>query len=340
MTLEASLELADINADDLEKLNQAIRTRAAQFHIADSDIDYAQLLFLIAATAVASAYNLYPCNPPNDPNYYDVNVVQVLETAEASYRAKTSPSAAARLAADRASGDCDLGFINFGFAATSIDNLYNILALRGTQTAEEAVYDIYNWDDVTQAVLPTQTGVGADQGNVKQALWDFYSEGLAGYDRDSLAQACINAIQATEQAHPGLPWLVCAHSLGGPMANLAAMDATLSGAMPMPLVITFGSLHLGDATFAANYTSICPVTYRMANLADFVPAMIALEPGTDTTHYVHVGEPVSFVWQTWSDWQNHSMTQTYLATIGSQWDVVTIGPVQFPCATAPPAAGG
>ena len=69
-----------------------------------------------------------------------------------------------------------------------------------------------------------------------------------------------------------------------------------------PLVFTFGSLHVGDQSFATAYNSNVPHTYRIANLCDFVPTMVSLEPVTPSDPYVHVGLPGTFVWQTWDDW--------------------------------------
>lgn len=335
MSFENSMEASGLTPELLHRAAGSFRRGEQDLGLARGGIDYGQVLCIIAAAGVASAYATYPCIAPDDPNYTDFNVIQVGESGEAAYRAKLTPPSTARMEADKASAGCGYPYLNFGFTATSIDGLYNILVLRGTADGEEAGYDLYDWDDVAEAVLPTQVGGGSNRGNVKQSLWDFYSASH-WIDPVSLAQSCMDAVKATEQAHPGLPWLVCGHSLGGPMANLAAYDAVLSGFMPRPpLVMTFGSLHLGDATFAGNYDASCPLTVRIANLSDFVPAMIGLLPGAGTTSYVHVGELGSFVWQTWNDWQNHSMTGTYLAVVGSDWDTVQFGNPRFPCATAP-----
>ena len=43
-----------------------------------------------------------------------------------------------------------------------------------------------------------------------------------------------------------------------------------------PLVFTFGSLHVGDQSFATAYNSNVPHTYRIANLCDSYPAWFPL----------------------------------------------------------------
>ena len=50
-----------------------------------------------------------------------------------------------------------------------------------------------------------------------------------------------------------------AHSLGGAMVSLAALDAVVGGVVTQPpLVITFGSLHVGDGDFATAYAQAVP----------------------------------------------------------------------------------
>lgn len=92
-----------------------------------------------------------------------------------------------------------------------------------------------------------------------------------------------------------------------------------------PLVFTFGSLHVGDQSFATAYNSNVPHTYRIANLCDFVPSMVSLEPVTPSDPYVHVGLPGTFVWQTWDDWGNHSLATIYQPMVQSHWGTIRWG---------------
>jgi hypothetical protein len=97
-----------------------------------------------------------------------------------------------------------------------------------------------------------------------------------------------------------------------------------------PLVFTFGSLHVGDKSFATAYNSNVPHTYRIANLCDFVPTMVSLEPVTPSDPYVHVGLPGTFVWQTWDDWGNHSLATIYQPMVQSHWGTIRWGPRNYP----------
>jgi triacylglycerol lipase len=164
---------------------------------------------------------------------------------------------------------------------------------------------------------------------VNSYLYAFYT--YTDYDTvTSLAASCLNAIQATSAQAPNLPWYMGAHSLGGAMLSLAALDAVVSSALNNPLVFTFGSLHVGDASFAGAYTPQVPASVRVANLCDFVPSMVSLEPVKPVDPYVHVGTEATFVWQTWDDWGNHSLANIYMPMVQKHWDVIQWGPRHYP----------
>lgn len=325
---ESTTHILPFNPEAFKAITDVLQKRDVASANAHGARNPLQLLCLIAGVGVAQAYSLYPCGTPTGADYKDYQVIQVSESADQRYRSKLAPPNTA-LQTDRAAAGCSGDYVTFGFTATSIDNAFNILALRGTSDSEEAGYDIYDWDSYATCTLPTQQSPSQNYGNVKWSLWDFYSDGDGN---TSLAQSCMAAIQQTASSYPDLPWIVCAHSLGGAMATFAAMDATLSnyfGSQPV-VVVTFGSLHVGDQTFATNYNEQCGGTLRVANLADFVPSLVGIEPGNDTYPYVHVGIETTFVWQTWSDWQNHSLTGIYIPTVASHWDVIKFGPRQYP----------
>jgi hypothetical protein len=223
------------------------------------------------------------------------------------------------------------GYQLFGFTATANDNSHNILVLRGTVTLEEAGYDLLGWGDNTACLLPSQSWEQQSYGMVNSYLYALYANTDYG-TVTSLAASCLNAIQATSAQAPNLPWYMGAHSLGGAMLSLAALDAVVSGAFgtKKPLVFTFGSLHVGDASFASAYTPLVPGSVRVANLCDFVPSMVSLEPVTPTDPYVHVGLEATFVWQTWDDWGNHSLSNIYMPMVQSHWGVIRWGPRKYP----------
>ena len=313
--------------------------------------------------AAYAAYNNGKNQPPTLDGYHSFNLIYVYEfdpnvnpfsVPEAQAKAATAiaektktrtrverePAAYARGAGGAPptcigpppAGTPVKGYQLFGFTATADDHSHHLLALRGTVTPEEAGYDLLGWGDNTACMLPSQNWPWEQQnyGNVNSYLYALYAN--TDYDTvKSLAQSCLSAIKATSAQEPSLPWLLGGHSLGGAMLSLAALDAVVSGLLPSSTaVMTFGSLHVGDQSFATAYTPQVPSTWRFANLCDFVPAMVSLEPVTPTDPYVHVGTEMTFVWQTWDDWGNHSLANIYLPMVQTYWNVIKQGPRKYP----------
>ena len=320
-----------------------------------------------AANGVCAAYAAYNNGSnlaPSLPGYHSFNLIQVYESApngfslnglalsvpeaEATAAAAVSAKAVVRTARQPAAyatragsspppctgptpiGTPVRGYQLFGFTATADDNSHNIFVLRGTVTMTEAAYDLLGWGDNTTCLLPSQWWDKQSCGLVNSYLFGFYTD--TDLTETSLAASCINAIQATSAQAGNLPWIMGGHSLGGAMVSLAALDAVLSGAFggTQPAVFTFGSLHVGDKTFAQAYEAQVTSTTRVANLCDFVPSMVSLEPVTLDDPYVHVGTEATFVWQTWDDWGNHSLANIYMPMVQSHWDVIKWGPRSYP----------
>jgi hypothetical protein len=214
----------------------------------------------------------------------------------------------------------------FGFAASgSFAAGYpvnNMVALRGTQTDEEGFYDLEDWN-LTPCVL-----AGASCGKVASGLLGFYSG--ATWPETSLAQSIQGAVKALVSGPPpGPPLYFAAHSLGGPMATLGALETTIARSYPTkPILYTFASLHVGDQTFVNSYAKWATEVYRVANLADWVPSFTGLT--ADTPGYVHVGLLCSFLWQTDGDWSNHSLENIYLKVVQNYPQVVKVGPRKYP----------
>jgi triacylglycerol lipase len=221
----------------------------------------------------------------------------------------------------------------FGFTATANDESHNILVYRGTVTMEEAGYDLLGWGTNINCMLPSQWWEPNNYGPVNSYLFAFYVN--KGTNWSSLASSTMDAIQKTMNltTQKNLPWFLGGHSLGGAMITLAALDAVAStafGTQSLPFVITFGSLHVGDQTFADLYKPEVPLTGRIANLCDFVPSMVSLEPVTLPDPYVHVGTPGTFVWQKWDDWANHSLSGVYQPMVQSHWETIHWGSRKYP----------
>jgi len=222
------------------------------------------------------------------------------------------------------------GYQLFGFTATADDGSHNILIFRGTVTMQEAAYDLLGWGNNTQCLLPSQWWEQNSYGFVNSYLFAFYAN--SGVIFTSLAKSCMDAIQKTVAIKPNVPWFIGAHSLGGAMASLAALDAVVSKVLNPgnTLAMTFGSLHVGDQAFATAYNQQVPSSLRIANLCDFVPSMVSLEPVILDDPYVHVGYEGTFVWQTWDDWGNHSLANIYRPIVESYWNLLHWGPRQYP----------
>jgi len=222
------------------------------------------------------------------------------------------------------------GYQLFGFTATADDGSHNILIFRGTVTLEEAGYDLLGWGNNTQCLMPSQWWEKNSYGFVNSYLYAFYVNSNLIFK--SLAKSCMEAIQSTVALKPNVPWFIGAHSLGGAVASLAALDAIASGMLTAgnTLVISYGSLHVGDQAFATAYNQQVPASLRIANLCDFVPSMVSLEPVIPADPYVHVGYEGTFVWQTWDDWGNHSLANIYQPIVQSYWNLLHWGPRQYP----------
>lgn len=213
------------------------------------------------------------------------------------------------------------GWQLFGFTATITkprEVQMNILILRGTVTNYEAGASLWDWDLTSPLAIPTPNGISNGSANVKTGFWDFYAEKGTG-GANSLATELKRAINNVNAVSAGLPWYAAAHSLGGAMLCLGIVDALADKTQYFsPTVVTFGSVVVGDTGWATVYNSQVPNSVRIANLCDFVPSLRSLLPGQDNVTYKHVGDSWVFVWQTESDWDNHSMKYVYGSIVASE----------------------
>ncbi len=312
-------------------------------------------LAVLLASGVAEAYAAYDNGANNTPSlsgYSSINEIKVFEAdpsinpfagaeltidARSATPVETVKRVPIAYAGPTGSAEGPLGTPSpgsqlFGFTAAANDNSHNILILRGTVTLEEAGYDLLGWGNNTSCMLPSSSPT-TSYGNVNKDLYDFYIKEDLGFVT-SLAKSCLNAIQATAKANSNqnAPWFIGAHSLGGAMASLAALDAVVSGLLKQNNtgVITYGSLHVGDESWSTAYGQSGPPSLRVANLCDFVPSMVSLEPVTPTDPYIHVGYPGTFTWQTWDDWGNHSLANIYQPIVTSYWNLIQWGDQTYP----------
>jgi hypothetical protein len=222
-------------------------------------------------------------------------------------------------------------YVFFGFAATgSYDGnppYYNIVALRGTQTDEEGFYDVDDWN-LKACVLPYKKG--KQYGSVSTDLYDFYNHDDLGLVT-SLAASFKKAVSWLDGSKG--TWYLAAHSLGGAIAAIGALDAVVSKTFPnttaVPQVYTYGGLNSGDATFA-KAIAVAGIAdfYRVVNLADWVPGFTGMT--ADTPGYLQPGQEYSFLWNTGHDWANHSLDDIYITTLAKYPKVVNGGVRHYP----------
>jgi predicted chitinase len=66
---------------------------------------------------------------------------------------------------------------------------------------------------------------------------------------------------------------VTGHSLGGALTTLYVMENAKAGQIRNPLICTFASPRVGDATFVAAFNALGLVSWRVANTPDLVPGL-------------------------------------------------------------------
>jgi hypothetical protein len=161
----------------------------------------------------------------------------------------------------------------YGFIAAGGNPRTAVVALRGTIGAAEW------WDDLHWDLVPfTQV---RDGGNVARGFLDIYSTYGTMTPGQPQQVASASATFATDVAEaaagglgagldPGLPAVVCGHSLGGALATLLVADLA-ANTLLKPQAWTFASPRVGDAAFAGRYGGLSTVSWRIYNQADVVP---------------------------------------------------------------------
>jgi hypothetical protein len=114
-----------------------------------------------------------------------------------------------------------------------------------------------------------------------------------------------------EALAPSATIAVTGHSLGAALATLYVLDNALTNKIKNPVIYTFASPRVGDATFANTFNTLGLASWRIDNLPDIVPQM--------PLGYTHVNslkqyDSLTTVWPSPSCW--HSLA-TYLSLIDS-----------------------
>lgn len=160
----------------------------------------------------------------------------------------------------------------YGFVAVGGAPKTAVVALRGTASVTEW-WDNLHWDLVPFDRVP-------NGGKVAQGFFDIYSTfgtmtpgqpeatGASRSFAADIAHAAAGGLAA--DLSPGLPIVVCGHSLGGALATLLVADMTANTPLK-PQAWTFASPRVGDAIFAARYGGLSTVSWRIYNQVDVVP---------------------------------------------------------------------
>jgi hypothetical protein len=155
----------------------------------------------------------------------------------------------------------------FGFVVREDRTGSVIVAIRGTQTPREWMANF--------TAVPQPFSLARDFGLVHLGF-----EMMHRSVRDSIA-AALSTIAA------GTRVTVIGHSLGGAMANLAAVDLKRNMGRQVVDCCTFGGPRVGKFIFRSKFNQFIPECYRVTNRGDIVPHV-----PTMLTGWCHVGEEI------------------------------------------------
>ncbi|WP_204138415.1 lipase family protein [Halomicronema sp. CCY15110] len=167
--------------------------------------------------------------------------------------------------------------VYYGFLLTSDE--YHLLMFRGTQRRFEVLGDL-----LTLQTPYTRPDTEEILGRVHFGFYSLYFKQLADTVRE--------AVQGLD---PTKPLVISGHSLGGALANLAAMDLAIQIPewQPNLRLYTYGTPRVGDRPFVETHSRMVPNHYRVINLADMVP----MTPLSEllVISFIHGGEQWSFL---------------------------------------------
>ncbi|QFT90322.1 Lipase (class 3) [Bacillus sp. THAF10] len=181
----------------------------------------------------------------------------------------------------------------FGFIIESSDAI--VISFRGTQTDPDWIADA----EIYQENFPY-----------------CHSPALVHSGFLSVYESMREELMTSLQERDNLKTLfVTGHSLGGALATLFAVDASINLNFKTICMYNYGSPRVGDKAFAKLYNDNVPLSIRFVNLADlvpFVPPRKVVGPFSKKTWlYSHTENQSIFLIREGSIVKNHSM-ETYL----------------------------
>jgi triacylglycerol lipase len=225
--------------------------------------------------------------------------------------------------------------VPFGFLLSVTDSsseapVFNVLALRGTQTYAEWL------NDAESVPALFQLDQKDDPAFVHAGFYGQYTIGTDGTPPSSgtsrasgsLAAQVQSLLEELGQSVP-LPLYVTGHSLGAALAVFAALDVAVNFAASVSEVtlyhfapprvaagLTLESIDLGDPSqFVKNFSSHVPNAFAVVNAADIVPTLpftsFTFGPAALSFSQV-VSSPVVYCGQLGDISLNHSLADNYL----------------------------
>ncbi|MGG9962971.1 lipase family protein [Ferruginibacter sp. SUN106] len=202
--------------------------------------------------------------------------------------------------------------VYFGFAATSAQ--YNIIALRGTQSAFEWLLDA----NIPQVPVPL--------------VW--YNNGKFQLAKVHLGFAIFytllieQILDAFNKFNNSLPCLVTGHSLGAALATMVAPSLKIANIGCNVEMYNYASPRVGNVAFAGAYSALVSDSYRIVNLGDLIPML----PPTNVIGLTYADVPTewSFLNQTGNIAGNHALIGTDNYTDAVNAAVPTNAPRTYP----------
>jgi predicted lipase len=192
--------------------------------------------------------------------------------------------------------------VYWGFLLTS--DSHSILVFRGTQRGTEWVETIRAGQVPAREVAPLSY-----TGEVHKGFATIYSQ---------LSQPTIAAVK---QLDPAIPLYVAGHSLGAPLATLAAQDiaSKVPALKDQVRLYTYAGPRVGNPTFAEAHSQWVPNSYRVFNFADPTPLLPPIVVGDLV--YVHLGEDWAFTTSN-GDIGTHHYVSTYRQAIDQELETL------------------
>jgi triacylglycerol lipase len=102
---------------------------------------------------------------------------------------------------------------------------------------------------------------------------------------------------------------ITGHSLGGALATLCALDVAVNTKFKAPILYTFGSPRVGNATFVSSFNSIIEESIRVENAYDMIPrfppeSFLGMK-------YYHVGKKLTLRFLYFNPLDNHKIGHYY-----------------------------